>query len=102
MSLRTRLVISFTVLLLAVIFTVGFVASRSIEDILVGQIDQNLLSIARDLGDPQLMEGSLKNVDVLELAGAGYPPMVSALVLVALSAGCVLFLLRRVTKPVRI
>lgn len=46
MSLRTRLVISFTVLLLAVIFTVGFVASQSIEEILVGQIDQNLLSIA--------------------------------------------------------
>lgn len=46
MSLRTRLVISFTVLLLAVIFAVGFVASRSIEEILVGQIDQNLLSIA--------------------------------------------------------
>ncbi len=42
MSLRTRLVISFTVLLLIVIGAVGLVASRSIRDILVGQIDGTL------------------------------------------------------------
>lgn len=42
MSLRTRLVISFTVLLLIVIGAVGLVASRSISDILVGQIDGTL------------------------------------------------------------
>lgn len=42
MSLRTKLVISFTTLLLVVIATVGFVASRSIETILINQIDQTL------------------------------------------------------------
>jgi two-component system OmpR family sensor kinase len=44
-SLRTRLVISFTVLLLAVLFAVGFVASRSIQSILVGQIDRTLRGV---------------------------------------------------------
>ena len=39
MSLRTRLVISFTVLLLAVIAAVGLVATRSVESILLGQVD---------------------------------------------------------------
>ena len=33
MSLRTRLVISFTVLLLIAIVTVGYVASRSTQDL---------------------------------------------------------------------
>jgi two-component system OmpR family sensor kinase len=42
MSLRTKLVISFTTLLLVVIAAVGFVASRSIESILINQIDQTL------------------------------------------------------------
>jgi two-component system OmpR family sensor kinase len=45
MTLQTKLVISFTVLLLAVIATVGVVASRSIETILVAQTDRTLLSI---------------------------------------------------------
>lgn len=49
MSLRTRLVISFTVLLLAVLGAVGFVASRSIHDILVDQIGRTL-RIAVDRG----------------------------------------------------
>ena len=43
MSLRTRLVISFTVLLLVEVVTVGFVASRSIEGILIAQIDRLLV-----------------------------------------------------------
>ena len=46
MSLRTRLVISFTVLLLIAILAVGFVASQSTQDILVAQIDRTLLGIA--------------------------------------------------------
>ena len=46
MSLRTRLVISFTILLLVAILAVGFVASRSTSDILVSQIDRTLLGIA--------------------------------------------------------
>jgi two-component system OmpR family sensor kinase len=41
-TLRTKLVISLTILLLFVITAVGFVASRSIEGILIGQIDQTL------------------------------------------------------------
>jgi two-component system OmpR family sensor kinase len=47
MSLRTKLVISFTVLLLAVIAAVGFAATRSVRAILVAQIDQTL----EELGD---------------------------------------------------
>jgi two-component system OmpR family sensor kinase len=43
MSLRTRLVISFTVTLLVVIVAVGLVASRSIEGILIDQIDRTLV-----------------------------------------------------------
>ena len=44
MSLRTRLVISFTVLLLGILAAVGLVASRSIHDILVDQISKTLRS----------------------------------------------------------
>lgn len=46
MSLRTRLVISFTVLLVVVIAAVGIVASRSLEGILVAQIDRTLVGFA--------------------------------------------------------
>lgn len=42
MSLRTKLVISFTFLLLLVIVTVGLIATRSVESILVAQIDRTL------------------------------------------------------------
>jgi hypothetical protein len=45
MTLRTKLVISFTLLLLAVIAVVGLVASRSIRSILIGQIDQDLQGV---------------------------------------------------------
>ena len=45
MTLRTKLVISFTLLLLAVIAAVGLVASRSIRSILIGQIDQELQGV---------------------------------------------------------
>jgi len=45
MTLQTKLVISFTIMLLAVIVAVGVVASRSIESILVAQTDRTLLSI---------------------------------------------------------
>lgn len=47
MTLRTKLVISFTTLLLVVIAAVGFAASRSIERILIGQIDQTLAGFAQ-------------------------------------------------------
>lgn len=43
--------VSFTVLLMGVMTIVGLVASRSVEDILIRQIDQNLLTIA-DRGPP--------------------------------------------------
>jgi hypothetical protein len=48
-----------------------------------------------------MMQGA-NQTDVLDIAGSGYPPIVSAGVLVGLSVVCVFFLLRRVTKPVRI
>jgi two-component system OmpR family sensor kinase len=43
MSLRTKLVISLTVLLVLVIITVGLVATRSVEGILIAQIDRTLV-----------------------------------------------------------
>lgn len=46
MTLRTKLVISFTLLLVVVIVGVGIVASRSINTILISQIDNTLLSFA--------------------------------------------------------
>jgi len=60
MSLRTRLVISFTVLLLVAILAVGFVASQSTQDILVSQIDRTLLGIAErgPVPDPRPGEAS--------------------------------------------
>jgi two-component system OmpR family sensor kinase len=45
-GLRTRLVISFTVLLLAVVVAVGLAASRSIEGILIEQVDRVLVGFA--------------------------------------------------------
>lgn len=53
MTLQTKLVISFTVLLLVVIATVGVVASQSIENILVGQTDRTLLSIGIRVPPPE-------------------------------------------------
>lgn len=46
MTLRAKLVISFTALLLVVIAAVGIVASRSVERILVAQIDRDLTGFA--------------------------------------------------------
>jgi two-component system OmpR family sensor kinase len=46
MTLSTKLVISFIVLLLAAITVVGVVASRSVEEILIGQIDDMLTGFA--------------------------------------------------------
>jgi len=57
MSLRTRLVISFTVLLLAAIVAVGFVASRSTQNILIGQIDRTLAGIAERGPTPEPRPG---------------------------------------------
>jgi two-component system OmpR family sensor kinase len=57
MSLRARLVISFTVLLLLVIAAVGLVASRSIEGILVGQIDRTLVGFANRGPGPSFQIG---------------------------------------------
>lgn len=64
MSLQTKLVISFTLLLLAVIAAVGVAASRSIENILVAQTDRTLTSFVTrgpeprpDRGLPQLSPG---------------------------------------------
>jgi two-component system OmpR family sensor kinase len=57
MSLRTRLVISFTVLLLVAIVAVGFVASRSTQDILIDQIDRTLIGIAERGPTPEPRPG---------------------------------------------
>lgn len=67
-----------------------------------GRLERTLRGIASDLGDPNVVGHSFSQGEVLDIAGSGYPPIVSVAVLVALSVGCVFFLLRRVTKPVRI
>ena len=53
MTLQSKLVISSTVLLLAVIGTVGFAASQSIENILVAQTDRSLTSFITRGPDPR-------------------------------------------------
>lgn len=53
MTLQSKLVISFTVLLLAVIAAVGIAASRSIENILVAQTDRNLTSFVTRGPEPR-------------------------------------------------
>ena len=57
MSLRTRVVISFTVLLLVAIVTVGYVAFRSTQDILIAQIDRTLLGVAERGPTPEPRPG---------------------------------------------
>jgi len=52
MSLQTKLVISFTLLLLLVIVTVGLIATRSVESILVAQIDRTLVGFMDRGPDP--------------------------------------------------
>ena len=58
--------------------------------------------IAADMGDANLMDRPPGETQLLDFAGAGYPPIVSIAVLAGLSVVCVFVLLRRVTKPVRI
>jgi two-component system OmpR family sensor kinase len=58
MTLQTKLVISFTVLLLAVIAAVGIAASRSIESILVAQTDRTLTSFVTRGPEPRPERGT--------------------------------------------
>lgn len=53
MSLRTRLVVSTTALLLVVIAAVGLAASRSVRAILLDQVDGSLVAIAERRGFPR-------------------------------------------------
>ena len=53
MTLQTKLVISFTILLLLVIAAVGVVASRSIESILVDQTDRTLVNFVTRGPEPR-------------------------------------------------
>lgn len=66
------------------------------------RLERALRDVAMEMGDPNLMDVPRSKIDVLDIVGSGYPSIVSVAVLVGLSVGCVLFLLRRVTKPVRI
>lgn len=64
MTLRTKLVISFTALLLVVIASVGLVASRSMETILVDQIDRVLVGFSdRGPGPDFGLEGGSRSPD---------------------------------------
>jgi len=67
-----------------------------------GRLERTLREIAREMDDANLIDRPPGQGQLLDLAGSGYPPVVSAAVLAALSIGCTLFLLRRVTRPVRI
>jgi hypothetical protein len=58
MTLQTRLVISFTVLLLAVIVAVGIAASQAIENILVAQTDRTLTSFVTRGPEPRPDRGT--------------------------------------------
>ena len=53
MTLQAKLVISFTLLLLGVVATVGIAASQSIENILVAQTDRNLTNFVTRGPDPR-------------------------------------------------
>lgn len=67
-----------------------------------GRLERVIREVASEMGDVNMMDRTSSQTDVLDIAGSGYPPIVSAAVLVGLSVACVFFLLRRVTKPVRI
>lgn len=58
MALRTKLVLSFTALLLVVIATVGVVVSRSMETILIDQIDSTLGGFVNRGPDAQPLPGT--------------------------------------------
>ena len=45
MTLRARLIIAFTLLLLAVVAVVGFIAVRSTRRVLLTQIDQRITTV---------------------------------------------------------
>ncbi len=55
-----------------------------------------------EMGDANLMDRRLSQTDILDIAGSGYPPVVSIAVLIGLSALCAFVVLRQTTKPVRI
>ena len=58
MTLRTKLVISFTGLLLVAIATIGVVASRSMDGILIDQIDRTLVGFVTRGPSPQPIPGA--------------------------------------------
>ncbi len=70
-----------------------------------GDSNRGMASAMRDLAremEVNVTAGSSSQSQILEIAGSGYPPIVSIAVLLGLSVVCVCVLLRRVTKPVRI
>lgn len=67
-----------------------------------GRLERIMRDVAMGTGDASLANGSVNPMRASDLVGTAFPPAVSVAVLIVLSAGCVLFLLRRVTKPVRI
>jgi hypothetical protein len=67
-----------------------------------GRLDRTLRELAMGMGDANLVDRRLSQTKALDIAGSGYPPIVSIAVLVAISVVCFGLLLRRVTKPVRI
>lgn len=80
MSLRIKLVISFTLLLMVVVVVVGIVATRSSRSILVGQIDETLHGFidrgppppySPEIGPPQQLEIQRQDYAEIEIGTTG-------------------------------
>lgn len=66
------------------------------------RMERTLRQFAREMGDANLIDRPLSQTKAIDLAGSGYPPIVSIAVLAGISLVCVLILRRRITQPVRI
>lgn len=66
------------------------------------RLQRTVLGMAADMGDANLVDGHPSQMSVSDFLGTGLPPYVSALFLIGLSAASAWFVLRRVTRPVRI
>jgi len=67
-----------------------------------GRLRRTMRDIAEGMGDPHVLDRPRDQVQLLDLAGSGYPPIVSIAVLAAIAAAGILFLLRRVVRPVQV
>jgi len=67
-----------------------------------GDLRETLIDLARDMGEVSLSGADPRSSEILEIAGSGYPPIVSILCLIGLSVGCGLVILKRAKSQVNI